>query len=54
MSSYLYDDVLDKSWMGYIKFISVWTAIALFGNALPLTYVALYLKGLIGMHAGKF
>ena len=54
MSTYMYDDELDKSWLGYIKFILLFTSIALFGNALPLIYVMLYLTGIVGIHAGKY
>lgn len=54
MSSYMYDDELDRSWLGYIKYISIFTSLALFGNALPLIYVMLYLTGIVGMHAGKY
>lgn len=50
----MYDDELDRSWLGYIKFISLWSSLAMFGNALPLTYVTLYLTGLVGTHAGKY
>ena len=54
MSTYMYDDELDKSWLGYIKFVGLFSSLALFGNALPLIYLMLYLTGIVGIHAGKY
>ena len=50
----MYNEEIDGTWLGYIKLISIFTALALFGPALPLIYVMLYLTGVIGLHSGKY
>lgn len=54
MSTYMYNYELDNTWLGYIKFISLFSVLALFGNILPLAYLMMYLTGAIGLHAGKY
>lgn len=54
MDTYMYNDEIDNTWLGYIKLVSIFTALTLFGPALPFLYVILFLTGVIGLHSGKF
>ena len=54
MESYMYNEELDQSWMGFTNIISVFTAIALFAPALPFSYAMLFVSGIARLHFAKY
>jgi hypothetical protein len=50
----MFNEEIDKSWMGYMNVINVFTALALFGPALPFVYVMMFFSGIVRLHAGKY
>ena len=54
MSTFMYNEEIDRTWLGYIKVIIIFTALALFAPALPFIYFMLYITGVIGLHSGKY
>jgi len=54
MESYMYNEELDNSWLGFMNIINVLTVAALFAPALPLAYAMLFITGIIRLHAAKY
>jgi len=54
MHSNMFNGEVDNSWIGYMNVISVFTALALFGPALPFVYVMMFVSSLVRLHASKY
>jgi hypothetical protein len=54
MHSYMFNQEIDSTWLGYMNVINVFTAVALFGPALPLVYIMMFFNGVVRLHASKF
>jgi hypothetical protein len=54
MESYMFNEELDNSWMGYMNIINVFAATALFAPALPFSYTMMFIAGIVRLHASKY
>lgn len=50
----MFNDEIDATWTGFMKIVNVFSALALFGPALPFTYVMMFFAGIIRLHASKY
>ncbi len=54
MHTYMFNDQIDNTWTAYMNIITVFTALALFGPALPFVYVLLFVSGVVRLHSSKY
>jgi hypothetical protein len=54
MQSLMFTSEIDSTWLGYVNLINVFTALAMFGPALPLLYVMMFISGLVRLHSSKY
>jgi hypothetical protein len=54
MHSNMFNQIIDNSWMGYMNVINVFTALAMFGPALPIVYALTFACTLVRLHASKY
>jgi hypothetical protein len=50
----MFNQSIDNSWIGYMNIINVFTALALFGPALPFVYVMMFVISLVRLHSSKY
>ena len=50
----MFNQIIDNSWIGYMNVINIFTALAMFGPALPFVYVLIFVSTLVRLHASKY
>lgn len=50
----MFNSFVDNTWLGYMNIINLFTALTLFGPALPFIYAMIFVKSVVGLHAAKY
>jgi hypothetical protein len=50
----MFNQIVDNSWMGYMNVINIFTALSMFGPALPFVYALTFISTLVRLHASKY
>lgn len=54
MSTYMYTDDVDNTWMEYTKIVISFSTLILFGPIVPFLYTMMFIAGLISLHSKKY
>lgn len=54
MSTFMYSDEIDNTWIEFTTAVIMFTTLALFGPIVPFLYPMIYITGLVSLHSKKF